>query len=336
MFDCSRIIRIGLTLLFLSVLFPLKSSAQEDIFGIERKISNRKSESDLGNVFRNAISKFSFEISTGAGFHQNSLDFSSLTPEDYPIQNISDPQRPIEIGDENQETFIGDEYAFPVNAGVRIDMFGIFTIGGGYGKEFGMIKNLSAGDHQFSLEGTTYTFDKLYGTFGLVLYDARRRVLFLNWRYRNYSGNNFYMQSELKQRIRQNYPWHFILEGEYGSLNLSKAYDSHLSVTEPYYGVGFRIEREFSEYTKIFIKPTVSFTTLSYNRTVTHDNLEVLEMQNLHQNLFTINFGLSINIPGTKRCKVGGCGVVMKHIHNGVEYRGSSIWNLQNRKVGQW
>jgi hypothetical protein len=26
----------------------------------------------------------------------------------------------------------------------------------------------------------------------------------------------------------------------------------------------------------------------------------------------------------------------MKHNHNGVEYRGSSIFNFQNRKIGQW
>jgi hypothetical protein len=336
MIDFLKVLGVGFTLLLFSVLFSLNAFAQEDIFGIERKISNRKSESDMGNIFRNAISKFNLEISTGAGYHQNSLDFLSVAPEHYPIELAADPQLPIEVGEETQEIFVGEEYAFPVNAGVRIDMFGIFTIGGGYGKEFGRITNLGNGDHQFNLEGTSYTFDKLYGTFGLVLYDARRRILFLNWRYRNYSGNNFYMQSELKQRIRQNYPWHFILEGEYGSVNINKSYDSHLSATEPYYSIGFRMEREFSEYAKMFVKPAVSFTTLSYNKMVTHNNIDVLERQNLQQNLFTINFGLSINIPGTKRCKVGGCGVVMKHIHNGVEYRGSSIWNLQNRKVGQW
>jgi hypothetical protein len=28
--------------------------------------------------------------------------------------------------------------------------------------------------------------------------------------------------------------------------------------------------------------------------------------------------------------------VVMNHRHDGVEYRGSSIFNLQNRRIGQW
>jgi hypothetical protein len=126
------------------------------------------------------------------------------------------------------------------------------------------------------------------------------------------------------------------LEGEFGSLKIAKSYDSHLSVTEPFYSLGLRIEREFSEYTKIFIKPAASFADFSYNMIVNHNNLEELEMQNVTQNFYTVNIGISISIPGTKRCKVGGCGVVMKHLHNGIEYRGSSIWYMQNRKVGQW
>lgn len=319
-----------------SLLFPILSPAQEgDIFGIERKIGGRKSESGVGNVFRNAISKFSLEISTGAGYHQNRFNFNSVDPEAYPIQNLSDPGLPLDIGSDSL-VFQADEYVIPVNVGVRIDMFGLFTLGGGYGKEFGKIPNFQEENNELQVEGTTYTFDKFYGTFGLVLYNARRRAALLNWRYRKYSGNNIYMQSQLSQRVRQNFPWSFILEGEYGSMKITKTYDSHLSVTEPFYSLGLRIEREFSEYARIFIKPAVSVSSFSYGMQVNQNNMALLEMQNVTQKLYALNIGLSISIPGTKRCKVGGCGVVMKHLHNGVEYRGSSIWNLQNRKVGQW
>src|SRR5690554_5343142 len=321
------------TTLLLSVLLPFEVLAQDDdIFGIERKISGRKSESGVGNVFRNAISKFSLELSTGAGYHQNQMDFSSLSPESYPIHSIADLTLPVE----SINAFETADFAFPVNLGVRVNLFSIFTIGGGYGREFGKISSFGQGEQQLQLEGTSYNFDKFYGTFGLVLYDARRRAAFLNWRYRNYSGSNYYMQSQLKQRLRQNYPWHFVIEGEYGTMKINKTYDSHLSVTEPFYSLGLRIEREFSEYAKLFVKPAVSFSTLAYDKTVISNNLEVMESHPIDQRLYTINVGLSISIPGTKRCKVNGCGVVMKHLHNGVEYRGSSIWKLQNRKVGQW
>src|SRR5690606_2652844 len=196
----------------------------------ERKLSGRKSESDVGNVFRNAISKLSLELSAGAGYHQNQMAFSSLTPESYPIRSMSDLSLPAESPTAFQE----ENFAFPINLGARVNLFGIFTIGGGYGREFGKISSFGQGDQQFQLEGAAYSFDKLYGTLGLVLYDARRRAGFLNWRYRNYSGSNYYMQSQLKQRLRQNYPWHFVLEGEYGTMKIRKAYDSHLSITEPF------------------------------------------------------------------------------------------------------
>lgn len=330
----NRFYKIGLslTLIICATVLPQSSFAQdEDIFGIETKISGRKSESNVGNVFRNAISAFSLEISSGAGYHTNQLDFGSVLPEDYPIQTVGDL-----ASLDNQGKYQVEDYAFPVNAGLRLNMFGFFTLGGGYGREFGRIGSFEMGDHQFKLEGSSYTYDKLYGTFGLVLYNAKRRASFLTWRYRKYSGSNYYMQSQLKQRIRQDYPWHFILEGEYGSLKIKNAYDSHLSATEPFYALGLRIEREFSEYAKIYLKPAASFYDLTYGKTVVQNGVEIFETQPIKQNLYTLNIGLSVSIPGTKRCKVAGCGVVMKHLHDGVEYRGSSIWKRQNRKVGQW
>jgi hypothetical protein len=326
--------KTGLSLIvaICATVLPGSSFAQEeDIFGIERKISGRKSESNVGNVFRNAISAFSLEISSGAGYHTNQLDFMTAVPEAYPTGSMSD----LNTVDEQGTYKVGD-YAFPVNLGVRLNMFGIFTVGGGYGREFGKIGDFEMGDQHFQLEGTSYTYDKLYGTFGLVLYNAQRRASYLAWRYRKYSGNNYYMQSQLKQRLRQEYPWHFIIEGEYGTLKIREAYDSHLSAGEPFYSVGLRVEREFSEYAKIYIKPAANFYELTYNRVVNQNGVELFESQPIKQNLYTLNIGLSVSFPGTKRCKVAGCGVVMKHLHDGVEYRGSSIWKRQDRKVGQW
>ena len=330
-------IRTGFCLfLLLMFLSGISFGQEEDIFGIERQFS-RKSESNLGNVFRNAISRFSLEVTGGIGYHQNQLSFLSEVPQLYPIRNHLDPQAPIEIGSGSPHTFENNAFfAYPFNAGVRVDIFGIFTLGGGYGKEFGKVGEFKDGDYQFDIDGSSYSFDKFYGTFGLILYDARRRASFLRWRYGRYSSNNYYMQSELKQRIRQNYPWHFVLEGEYGSMKPSKPFDSHLTVSEPYYALGLRIERELSEYAKLFIKPAASFVSMAYERTVPVNNLDTREIHGLKQTLYSVNIGLSISIPGAKRCKVPGCGVVMKHLHDGVEYRGSSIWKLQNRKVGQW
>ena len=326
-----HLFKIGIILVMCVTAVSNSLAQEEDIFGIESKIKGRKSDSNVGNVFRNVVSAFSLEVSSGAGYHTNQLDYITAVPGAYPIGS-SGEMTPVE----DQGTYKVGDYAFPVNLGLRLDMFGIFTLGGGYGREFGRIGNFEMDNQHFQLEGASYTYDKLYGTFGLVLYNAHRRASYLNWRYRKYSSNNYYMQSQLKQRIRQEYPWQFVLEGEYGTLKIREAYDSHLSATEPFYAVGLRVEREFSEYAKIYLKPAASFYKLSYDKSVSHNGVEIFESQPIKQSFYTLNVGISISLPGTKRCKVAGCAVVMKHLHDGVEYRGSSIWKRQHRKVGQW
>jgi hypothetical protein len=333
-----------LTGIIILVVFSQNSYAQkEDIFGISDKAKNPKSESGVGNAARNILEMFSLELSTGSAYHQMGMDFYSQTPGLYPITQFQNFENPLDISSENPLRMSGGDWVLPLfNGGVRINLFNLLTIGGGYGMEWGKLPTLEGGDFQFPLEGPTYKMSKTYGTVGLVLYDAKKRQSFLRWKYRKYSSNNLYMQSELRQRARQIYPWRFILEGEYGNLKLKEAYDPaldqpnslyvpRLAVSpDPYFGLGLRIERDFSEYTKVFIKGGADF------RKYTYSSSDFSESQSITQNLYGLQVGMAIKIPGTKRCKIQGCGVVMKHLHDGIEYRGSSIFNLQNRKVGQW
>lgn len=318
-------------ILGLSISIPLQAQ-QEDIFGIDTKARSktRRSESGIGNVTRGIISSISLELSGGYGQHFNKMDFQSSSPATYPITALSSESSTTDIANGDIIPFDSKSSAVPFNAGLRIDMFGIVTIGAGYGREFGSMEAMSSGNYQFNFTSDKYVFDKLYGTLGLVIFDEQRRRAFLGWKYRKFSSQNTYMQAEKEIRMRQDYPWRFTLEGEYGSITVKENYDNYLTSTEPYYGLGLRIEREFSEYTKVFLKPAAEFRKFNYQ----HPSLE--EMQVIDQQLFTVNVGLAIRLPGTKRCKVPGCGVKMKHLHNGVEYRGSSIWHMQNRKVGQW
>jgi hypothetical protein len=206
----------------------------------------------------------------------------------------------------------------------------MLTVGAGYGREWGSLGTLTGDGNTFTFQEEGYTYDKFYGTVGLVIWDANRRSSYLRWRYRKYDEGNFYMQSELRQRARQEYPWRFILEGEFGSLTLQKSLDPKLTTNGGYYGVGLRIERDLSEYSKVFIKPAVEFRPYNYTMP------DPMEIQEVNQTMYNLQVGVSMSLPGEKRCKISGCKIVMKHLHNGVEYRGSSIWKRQNRKVGQW
>ena len=336
--------KIYLLAFFLTCAFVFNVQGQdEDIFGISDKAKNPKSESGIGNAFRNGLELFSLEFSTGAAYQQMGMKFYSENPALYPLTQFQNFENALDITPENPLEMKGGDWVVPLfNAGLRINLFNLLTIGGGYGQEWGKFSTLEGGDFQFPMEGPTYKMSKLYGTAGLVLYDAKRRQAFLKWNYRRYSSNNLYMQSELRQRARQNYPWRFILEGEYGKLTMKDSYDPALDQPgapysprlilspDPYYALGLRIERDFSEYTKLFIKGGADFRSFTYAAS------DLSETQSIDQKVYTMQVGLAIKMPGTKRCKIQGCGVVMKHLHDGIEYRGSSIFNMQNRKIGQW
>lgn len=314
----------------------------DDIFGITTKAKNPKSESAVGNIFRNVLEQFALEISTGAAYHQFGTSFYSETPNLYFLEQFQNFDEPLDISEENPLEMKSQDWTFPIfNAGLRINVFNIITIGGGYGQEWGNLSPMRGQNWEIPFEGSSYQASKLYGTVGLILWDARKRAKYLQWRYRSYASANLYMQSELRQRVRQVYPWRVIFEGEFGQLNLKNAYDPSLAANgsytprlavadQPYYGLSLRVERDFSEYAKFFLKGGAEF------RSFTYASSDYSESQNLDQQLYAMQLGLSVRIPGTKRCKIAGCGVVMKHMHNGIEYRGSGIFNLQNRKIGQW
>lgn len=331
-----------LLLCFLILVFGSAFAQEEDIFGITRKAKNPKSESAVGNAFRNVLEQFALEISTGAGYQQFSTDFFSSNPDLYPLTQFQNFDEPLDISEENPLAMKGSDWVFPVlNAGVRVNLFNLLTIGGGYGMEWGNIKPMLGGNFEFPFEGASYQATRFYGTVGLVLWDANRRAKYLQWRYRRYASANLYMQSELRQRVRQIYPWRLIAEADFGNLNIKNFIDPSLTqnpnytprlavADQPAFGIGLRLERDFSEYTKLFIKGSMDIRSFTYSAS------DFSEFQELDQRVYGMQVGLAIRIPGTKRCKIAGCGVVMKHMHNGVEYRGSSIFNLQNRKIGQW
>lgn len=309
------------------------SFAQEDIFGIDTRArpKSRKAQSEVGNITRNLLSNISFELSGGGSYQLPVIDFFSEEPSQYPIVQYKNLKEPRELTLEDTIRFRGNGMAYPINFGLRINVFNTLTMGGGYGREFGQVSSMKGNDYEFLLENRNYTFDKVYANLGLVLYDARKRAKYLKWRYRRYASSNIYMQSERNQRIRQNYPWRFLLDAEFGNILIRNNFDERLLTnSQPFYSLGLRIEREFSEYTRFFFRAGAEFRNFIFQA----ENLS--EFQDLRQNLYLAQMGLSINLPGTKRCKVNGCGVVMKHLHDGVEYRGSSIFRLQNRKIGQW
>lgn len=314
----------------------------EDIFGITRKARSPKSNSRMGNIFRNIQEQFSFQLATGAAYYTLNTEFYKGDGQVYPItqyQNHDFEYFPLP----DTLSLNTSQLILPtVEAGLRLNLFNILTLGGGYGWENGILAPLQGDGHQFSLQGTDYRATNYYASAGLVLFDASRRRFFLKQKYKRFEGANrelkMRMEREFKQRIRQNYPWTISVEAEVGRMNViqgepmvPKVYQARLSEVKDQftYAAAFRIGYDLSEYASVFAKAKYM------QRSLVNNSPDFTPFP-MDQELYSIQFGLSMKVPGTKRCKINGCGVVMKHNHNGVEYRGSSIFNLQNRKIGQW
>jgi hypothetical protein len=334
--------RLFLFFIFFGGVLASAFGQDEDIFGITRKARSPKSDSRMGNIFRNIQEQFSFQLATGAAFYTLNTEFFKGNGQVYPItlyQNQDYEYFPLP----DTLSLRTSQLILPtVEAGLRLNLFNILTLGGGYGWENGILAPLQGGGHQFSLQGTDYRATNYFASAGLVLYDASRRRFLLKQKYKRFDGANrelkMRMEREFKQRIRQNYPWNISVEAEVGRMKViqeepmvPKLYQARLSAVEDQftYAAALRIGYDLSEYASVFAKG-------KYMQRSFVNNSSDFTPFPMEQEVYSVQFGLSMKVPGTKRCKINGCGVVMKHNHNGVEYRGSSIFNFQNRKIGQW
>ena len=335
-------LRIYLLLTFFFLSSAASFSQDEDIFGITRKARAPKSQSSLGNAFRSIQEMFSFQLATGAAQYSMGTEFYRGDGKVYPItqyQNHEFGYVPLP----DTLTLTTRQWILPtVEAGLRLNLFNLLTLGGGYGRERGVLQPFEGSGYQFSLQWPNYTATNYYASAGLVLYDASRRRFLLKQRYKKFNRANpdlkMRMEREYKQRIRQNYPWSISVEAEVGKVNVNQAepplpkmYQPRLAeVQDQYtYAAALRVSYDLSEYASVFVKAKYM------QRSFVNDSPDFTPFP-MDQEVYGVQTGLSIKVPGTKRCKINGCGVVMKHNHNGVEYRGSSIFNFQNRKIGQW
>lgn len=314
----------------------------EDIFGISRTAKPKNEDLPRTKVYRSLIEQFAFEFSTGAGLSTMNSGFFTETPSLYPIPEASPQGSLASYTEENPLTLRSSNLVIPMmHLGVRVDFLNFLTFGAGYAREYGQQSALEGDGFRFEFHDGGYQINRIYGSVGLILWDAQKRANFLKWRYSKYSSNNLYMQSEYKLRARAYYPWRLIAELEYGRVDLKNTASNFLlggntnspRWTEsgmPSIMVSLRFEKELSDYSKLFIKAGVDTRTFSFFSS------DFMEFQDIQQRVYALNFGLSVRFPTTKRCKVGGCGVVMRHRHEGRLYRGSSIFNRQERKIGEW
>lgn len=134
----------------------------------------------------------------------------------------------------------------------------------------------------------------------------------------------------------QFYEWwdySFVGELRMGVTNYGKKFESPFLTNSMFYNIGVNIEKNFSEYFRVTIRP--SYDIKSFKIALPDGS-----PMRLTNNAFFVQVGISINIPEIPRSPMKSDHIQLKHVLSDeegrlYEYRGQPLWKVQNPKVGQ-
>jgi hypothetical protein len=316
------------------------------------KRSKSKSEKQGGlNLFRGFLSQFNLGISTGYGatFYKHDLKgFGVYQPDGglsvyifdqafvnrdtlpviysdwvnnpfgiggliIPVDTLSSPiitngipvfPNDIKFGyDSIRIGYKSTTHNIPLTIALSMDL-DRYRLGGGFTMEFHRMTQfrptaLTDDLHSFKTNFTAATFKKYFGFVGITTYES--------WKYK------------------------MLADIEFGKVNRGKNFNKSLISSGLYFNFGYTIEKKYSEYFNLFIRPSIEWK--SYTVSIPETSLEV----NHRQPAIYIKFGATIRMPELARCPVKGCKIQINHVHGGKEYRSRvhPFWKWQNPKYGQ-
>ncbi len=116
-----------------------------------------------------------------------------------------------------------------------------------------------------------------------------------------------------------------------GGFSPGSNFDSSLITTGVYVNGGVTIDRELSEYLRVFVRP--SYELKSYTLTLPEGGNPIEHSMNA----LYLNIGLTYRIPELPKCFHGECRIQMNHAHGDREYRSRvhPIYKKQNPNYGE-
>ena len=118
---------------------------------------------------------------------------------------------------------------------------------------------------------------------------------------------------------------------EVGSYKLKTNYNTSQVTTTTFFNLGVTIERNLSEYFKVYARPT--YEIKSYNLTPTGSD------KSIHYNInaLYLQVGFTYSIPELPRCFLKDCHAQINHAHGNKEYRSRkhAIYKKQNPGYGE-
>ena len=199
--------------------------------------------------------------------------------------------------------FRSNTFSIPIKASVHLE-FDRYRIGGGYSIDYTRMgpfrpTSFPSDISPYSLQQSTMFVKHYFGMLGAMVYRYDHNALVVDANIGGYSLGSEFAKNVMKKSI--------------------------------YFNVGVRVEREFSEYMRLFIRP--SYEIKSYKLTVPET------AQTLHHRLngLYINVGLTYRFPELRRCFLRTCHAQINHAHGNREYRSRRhpFYKKQNPHYGE-
>lgn len=199
--------------------------------------------------------------------------------------------------------FRSKTFSIPLKATVHVE-FDRYRIGGGYSLDYtrvGDFRPISYGDQisSYRLERSSMFVKHYFAMLGAMVY-----------RYYEYA---------------------LVVDANIGGYSLGRDFAKNIMKKGVYLNLGLRAEREFSEYFRVFIRP--SFEMKSYKLSIPETSQE---LQHRLDGLY-LTFGATYRIPELRRCFLKTCHAQINHAHGDREYRSRrhAIWKKQNPHYGE-
>lgn len=199
--------------------------------------------------------------------------------------------------------FKSKAFSIPLKGTLHVEI-DRYRIGAGYSYEFmhiGSFRPISYGDdiNSFSPQTNNFFMKKYFGMIGASVYRYYEYVL--------------------------------SVDANIGGYKLGNDFDNGLIRRGAYYNFGVKLEREMSEYFKVFVRP--SYEIKKYKLSIPETSQAVTH----RFNALYINVGATYRLPELRRCFLRDCHAQINHAHGNREYRSRRhpIWKKQNPHYGE-
>ncbi|WP_185113954.1 hypothetical protein [Fulvivirga imtechensis] len=293
-------------------------------------------EPENRNALRVLLSKFHFSFSTGYGrtfYRQDLSDFAILQQQDsLPLifgkdfniagGNISsgynywfndlqsrnninfDPSTDFIVSaDSAALKFTAPGMSIPLNFSIHFE-FDRYRVGGGFAFEYHRPGNFNPTVYEDRISGYEPNFGSTF-------------------------FKKYYVM--LGARVYRYYEYSLSVDANIGAINLTSKFNKSIIQKGVYLNLGATVERDLSEYFRVFVKP--SFDIKSFTLNIPETDLTIPQSMNA----FYLSFGITYRIPELPKCFLKQCTTQVNHQHGNMEYRSRMhpVYKKQNPHHGE-